>query len=75
MKLNFDENNSLKFFTNSKAKSIKWNLQRCIFVDIFWLMEIKGMNIFWCLKNPLATNPKELVANWPLKKKKTWRAV
>ena len=28
------------------------------------------MNIFWCLKNSLATNPKELVANWPLKKKK-----
>ena len=28
------------------------------------------MNIFCCLKNPLATNPKKLVANWPLKKKK-----
>ena len=28
------------------------------------------MNIFWCLKSLLATNPKELVANWPLFLKK-----
>ena len=27
------------------------------------------MNIFWCQKNPLATKPKQLVANWPLMKK------
>ena len=28
------------------------------FVYVFWLMKMKGMNIFRCLKNPLATNPK-----------------
>ena len=74
-KLNFDKKILLNVFTHSKAKSIQCKLQR-IFVYVFWLMEIKGMNIFWCLKNSLATKHKELVANWPLKKKiLTQRAV
>ena len=42
----------LKVFNNSKVKSIQCNLQRCIFDYVFWLVEIKGMNKFWCLKNP-----------------------
>ena len=69
MKLNFDKNNYLNVFIDNKAKSIQCNLQRCIFVYVFWLTKIKGMNIFWCLKKPLATKPKKFVANWPLKRK------
>ena len=40
----------LNIFTNNKAKSIHCNLQRCISVYVFWLMEMKGMNIFFQLK-------------------------
>ena len=33
-----------------------------LFFKVFWLMDIKGIDIFSCLNNPFATKPKELVA-------------
>ena len=37
-------------------------------------METKGIiDVFWHLKNLLATKPKELVANGPQRKNLTWK--
>ena len=33
-----------------------------LFFNVFWLMDIKGMDIFSRVNNPFATKPKELVA-------------
>ena len=55
-KLNFDKNNDnnntdiivlIYIFTDNKVKSIYCNLQCYIFVYVFWLMEIQGINIYF----------------------------
>ena len=59
----------LNIFTDNKEKlEVFLAISKAVTLTLFCL-EIHGINILWRLKNPLATKPKELIANWPLKKK------